>query len=583
MNEDTRNLVLAVVLSVLVFVGWSFAQKRFFPPATVIAGGKTLAVVNPANTPTMPGGTTSPGNPIVPGAGPPVVAPAAALSRAAAIAQGPRVPIETLLVRGSINLTGARIDDLTLLKYDETVAKNSPKVVLLAPSGTATAAFAGFGFTGTGAPPPNAKWTASGTVLAPGKPVTLSYAAPGGVEYQIALSVADDYLFRVEQRVINHSAVAVTTRPYALVTRTGESPDKSGFTAFFGPTAIVDGHINHVKWSEVVEAPGQTVAYTGRGWLGFSEKYWLTALAPDPNALVAASFRHDGNQFQADTAAPALTAAPGATGAASSFLFAGAKEIGTLQRVRDKFGIAQFDNAIDWGWFYLIAKPIAQLLNWLFGVLGNFGLAIMALVLLLKLALFPIASRQFQSMQKMRLLQPKLKELQARHKEDKPRLQTEMMEFYKREKVNPVGGCLPTLIQIPIFFALYKTLLVTIEMRHQPLALWVRDLSSPDPLTPVNLFGLLPFTPPHQIAIGILPILLGVTMYVQQKQNPPSPDPAQQQIFAFMPWVFMFIMAPFAAGLQLYWATNNSLTILQQWWLKRRMAAPATAAVVTRK
>lgn len=559
MNEDTRNLVLAVVLSVLVFVGWQFAQKQFFPPATVIAGGKTTAVLNPANTPTAARGGT----------------PAAPLDRAAAIASGPRVPIMTPVLRGSINLTGARIDDLTLVRYDETVAKGSPKVVLLAPSGTRAAAFAGFGFTGTGAPPADAKWAASGTVLGVGKPVVLSYTAPGGAEYQIALSVADDYLFRVEQRVVNHGAAAVTAQPYALVTRTGESPDKSGFTAFFGPTAIMDGHINHAKWSEVVDAPNHTIAYNGHGWLGFSEKYWLTALAPDPNAAVAASFRHDGDTFQADTAAPALTAAPGATASSASFLFAGAKEIPILQRIRDRFGIAQFDNAIDWGWFYLIAKPIAQLLNWLFGVLGNFGLAIMALVLLLKLALFPIASKQFQSMSKMRVLGPKMKELQARHKDDKARLQTEMMEFYKREKVNPVGGCLPTLIQIPIFFALYKTLLVTIEMRHQPLALWVRDLSSPDPLTPVNLFGLLPFTPPHQIAIGILPILLGVTMWVQQKQNPPSPDPAQQQIFQFMPWIFMFIMAPFAAGLQLYWATNNSLTILQQWWLKRRMAAAA--------
>jgi len=327
----------------------------------------------------------------------------------------------------------------------------------------------------------------------------------------------------------------------------------------------------------VVKAPNQTIAYNGKGWIGFAEKYWLTALAPDPAAQVDASFKHGGaDLFQADAAPPPLTVGPGQTASRTGYLFAGAKEVDTLQRIGAKFGIVQFDNAIDWGWFRVIAKPVYGLLDWLFKLTGNFGLAIMGLVLILKLLLFPIAAKQYHSMAKMRVLGPRLKELQARHKDDKTRLQTEMMEFYKREKVNPVGGCLPTLVQIPIFFALYKTLLVTIEMRHQPFVAWIKDLSAPDPLTPVNLFGVLPFTPPHQIAIGILPILLGVTMWVQQKQNPPSPDPAQAQIFAFMPWVFMFIMAPFAAGLQLYWATNNSLTILQQLWFKRKERAVAT-------
>ena len=564
MTNDTRNLILAVILSALVFVGWGLIQQRFFPtvaapPATVIAGGKTKILPAPAAQPTIPG----------------AAAPVVAQDRAQVVAGTPRVQIRTPLVRGSINLIGAKIDDLALLKFKQTIAKTSPNIILFSPSGAPGTAFAQFGFSGAGAPAANARWSASAATLGVGAPVTLSTAGANGATYQIVLSIADDYLLRVDHRIVA-GAVAATARPFSLVTRTGESPDKSGFTAFFGPTAIIDGHINHESWSDVTKAPGETIAFSGHGWLGFSEKYWLTALAPDPAAAVDASFKHGGaDLFQADALAPALAAGPGRIASATGYLYAGAKEVGTLQRIENRFGIVQFDNAIDWGWFRIIAKPIFSLLDFLFKLTGNFGLAIMGLVLILKLVLFPIAARQYHSMAKMRVLGPKLKQLQARHKEDKPRLQTEMMEFYKREKVNPVGGCLPTLIQIPIFFALYKTLLVTIEMRHQPFVAWIKDLSSPDPLTPVNLFGLLPFTPPHQIALGILPILLGVTMWVQQKQNPPSPDPAQAQIFAFMPWVFMFIMAPFAAGLQLYWATNNTLTILQQLWFKRKERAVA--------
>ena len=576
MTDDTRNLILAVILSVLVFVGWGWVQHRYFPsaapanvaapaqpgaqiaspPATVIAGGTERVVPNPGAQPTIPG----------------AAAPAAVLTRAAALAGSPRIAIRTPVVTGSINLAGARIDDLSLNKYHETIAKTSPNIILFSPSGAPGAAFAQFGFTGAGAPPPDARWTPSGTVLGVGQPVTLSVVGANGAQYQLVLSVADDYLIRVDHRIVA-GGTPVTARPFSLVTRTGESHDKSGFTAFFGPTAIIDGHINHENWSDVVKAPGQTIAYNGKGWLGFAEKYWLTALAPDPAAQVDASFKHGGaDVYQADAAPPPLIAGAGQTVSRSAYVFAGAKEVETLQRIENKFGIVQFDNAIDWGWFRIIAKPIFSVLDFLFKLTGNFGLAIIGLVLILKTILFPIAARQYHSMAKMRVLGPKLKDLQARHKDDKARLQTEMMEFYKREKVNPVGGCLPTLIQIPIFFALYKTLLVTIEMRHQPFALWIKDLSAPDPLSPVNLFGLLPFDG-HvfgiNLAIGVLPIILGVTMWVQQKQSPPSPDPAQAQIFALMPWVFMFIMAPFAAGLQLYWATNNSITILQQLWFKR--------------
>lgn len=560
MTSDTRNLIAAVVLSVLVFLGWGLVQQRFFPtaanpPPTEVAGGRTTVLPNPAAQSTTPV----------------AAAPAVVRERAQVLAEAPRVAIRTPVMTGSINLAGARVDDLILTNYHETIDAKSPNIRLFTPAGTKGAAYAAFGFSGAGAPGEDARWTADGPVLAPGRPVTLRFAGVGGAEYRIALTVADNYLIRAEQSVVNRGAAAVSAVPYALVTRTGESPDASSFTAFFGPTAIVDGKITHTKWKEVREAPERTQRFAGAGWLGFSEKYWLAALAPAPGERMDASFRHAaaGDRYQADIATAALVAGPGQAVSRASFLFAGAKEVQLLQRIETRFGIKQFDNAIDWGWFRIIAKPIFSLLDFLFGLFGNFGLAIIGLVLILKLLLFPIASKQYRSMAKLRLLAPKLKALQDRHKDDKERQAKEMMEFYKREGANPVGGCLPTLVQIPIFFALYKTLLVTIEMRHQPLALWIKDLSAPDPLTPLNLFGLLPFTPPHVIAIGVLPLLLGVTMWYQQKQNPPSADPAQQQIFQFMPWIFMFVMAPFAAGLQLYWATNNTLTILQQAWLKR--------------
>lgn len=565
---DSRNLILAILISAAVLFGWSVLQRNFAPPAslpptastpaTVIAGGRETVLPAPA-------------------ADPAADSPAAARDRAVVLRETPRVRIATPVVEGSLNLVGARIDDLVLVRYNETVAKGSPRIRLLSPGGAERPYFAAFGFSGTGAPPANARWRASGDTLAPGRPVTLSWSNPAGQTFEIVLSIADDYLFRAEHRIVNRSAAAIVARPYALLARTGIGSDADSFTAHFGPTAVFDRKLTHVNWDETVEAPGG-VRFGGKGWLGFSDKYWLTALIADPATVADGSFRGSaGERHQADLSTAPLVAGPGQVAMRASMLFAGAKEVAVLQRIENRFEIAAFDNAIDWGWFWFIAKPIFHLLDWLFGAIGNFGVAIMLLTLIVRLILFPVASKQFQAMNKMRVLAPKLKALQERYKEDKEGLQREMMAFYKAEKVNPVSGCLPIFLQMPIFFALYKVLLLTIEMRHQPFVLWIRDLSAADPLTPLNLFGLLPFTPPHIIAIGVLPIIMGVTMWGQQKLNPAATDPVQRQIFALMPWVFMFVMAPFAAGLVIYWTTNNTLSILQQLWLARKMPAPATA------
>ena len=353
--------------------------------------------------------------------------------------------------------------------------------------------------------------------------------------------------------------------PYALVNRTEPAADKGkAWNIHVGPMSVHDNAADYGKAFKDIAAAPQTFSSTG-GWLGFTDKYWLTALIPDQHAPFAGQFRAGANgTYQGDVSLGARTLAPGQTLASSVRLFAGAKETRLLDRYTDA-GVAQkLDYALDWGWFRLVEKPIFYYLDWLFRAVGNFGVAIVLLTITIRALMFPIAQRQFASMAKMRVIQPKMKALQERYKDDKERMQREVMGLYKTEKVNPLAGCLPTFLQIPIFYALYKVLMLTIEMRHQPFAAWIVDLSAPDPLTPVNLFGLLPFTPPGFLHLGVLAILLGITMWLQFRMNPSGPDPATQQVMGIMPWVMMFIFAPLAAGLQLYYVASNLISIGQQ-------------------
>jgi len=570
-------MILAVVLSLLVIVGWGFVSDRFLPhPPKPVAAQPSPAIA------------TQPANPVAvapDGAVVPAVGGAGQLrDRAAVLAETPRVVIATPRLAGSINLRGARIDDLVLKGYKETIKPGSPDVRLLAPSGAPASYFAAFGWTGAGAPPADALWTASGTQLTPQSPVTLTWTSPAGAQFAIVLAVDADYLFTVTQRVTNGGTTPLAVRTFGLVSHLGEGTEKDAGNLHVGPIGVVGDRLkdSEVAYKKLRDDGAQQFATTG-GWLGITDKYWATALIPDQKAPVTARFAlGSGDRFQTDYLAPLQAVAPGTSVQTTAHLFAGAKEVKLIGRYKDALGVPLFDRIVSWGWFWFIAQPIFFLLDFLFHLLGNFGLAIMGLTLVIRLILFPIAAKQFSSMAKMKLVQPKLKELQERYKDDKPKLQTETMALYKKEKVNPVAGCLPVVIQIPIFFALYKTLLVSTEMRHQPFFGWIKDLSVADPLTPVNLFGLLPFTPPAMIGIGILPILLGLSMWAQQKMNPPPVDPAQKQIFALMPWVLMFIMAPYAAGLVVYWITNNCLTMLQQWVMARRNPAPATPAVAAK-
>ena len=556
MNES-KNLILAVVLSALVLLGWGYFSQKFTPanpPPVKVEDGKVKPVPQPQASP-------------VPNT------PPAMRNRAVVLGATPRVRIQTPSLQGSINLQGGRIDDLVLVREREGIAKDSPPVRLLSPAGAPGAYFASFGWSGQGtqAPPADAQWTTNATVLSPGKPVTLSWTSPGGQRFELIYSVDDNYLFTVQQRVSNSTANAIAVRPYGLVSRAAKSPDPDSWTVHVGPIGVFGGAANYdVNWKELDETPSGQQFSTSGGWLGFTDKYWLTALAPAGNADFSATFRKaPSGAYQADYSEPPVIVAPGKAVTTETKLFAGAKQKSLLDQY-EKAGIPKISKAIDWGWFEWFMRPIFDLLNWLFKQIGNFGVAIICLTLIVRGLMFPIAQKQFQSMAAMRKLQPKMKAIQERFKDDKPKLQQEMLKLYQQEKINPAAGCLPILLQIPIFYALYKVLLVSVEMRHQPFALWIKDLSAPDHLTPINLFGLLDFTPPYFLLIGILPILLGVTMWLQFKLNPAPMDPTQQQIFAIMPWVMVFVMAPFASGLQLYWVTSNVLTILQQWWLYKR-------------
>ncbi|WP_255586802.1 membrane protein insertase YidC [Hephaestia mangrovi] len=558
-NENSRNIVIFALIAVLVMFGWPLVMHKYGPkstanpPVTRIEGGKTEIAPNP-------------------GAGPAVDSAKATQDRATVLAASPRVRIDTPTLKGSINLKGARIDDLVLSKYAQTIAKKSPPIRLLSPSGTPGAYFASFGWRGEGvaAPGPDTLWHASGEVLSPGHPVTLTADNGQGQRFRIDLAVDDQYMFTVRQSVANIGQAPVAIATYALVNRSGASADPSSWMLHTGPMLVHNGAADYDVDYKDVDKGAQRFTGPG-GWYGFSDQYWLTALIPDQAQTVTAQYRAGGNDtYQADYTATPKQLAPGKQMTQTARFFAGAKEVRLLDHYQDQAGVPDFGKAVDWGWFEIVEKPIFYYLDWLFRLVGNFGVAIILLTVTIRGLMFPIAQRQFASMAKMRAMQPKMKAIQERYKDDKPRQQQEIMALYKTEGANPLAGCLPTLLQIPVFYALYKVLRLSIEMRHQPFVLWIKDLSAPDPLTPLNLFGLLHYTPPHVIAIGVVPILLGVSMYFQFKLNPAPMDDAQKQVFAIMPWVFMFVMASYAVGLQLYWITSNCLAIAQQQWLYSR-------------
>ena len=502
--------------------------------------------------------------------------------------------IDSPRLAGSISLTGARVDDLVLTGYRETVDKGSPNIVLLSPSGTEHAYYANFGWLagqGIAVPGPETVWQADGDTLAPDHPVTLSWDNGQGLVFSQAFAIDQDFLLTVDQKVENGGDQSVELFPFGAISRTGTPKTLGYYILHEGLIGVLGGTLKESKYSSVKDDGAESFQSTG-GWLGITDKYWLVALVPDQGTAIDARFAHTLHEqtdiYQADYRAAAATLAPGASIQSENRLFAGAKEVRVLSRYGDTLGVPLFDRAVDFGWFWFLTKPIFYMLDYIFAVIGNFGVSILVLTVIIKGVLFPLANKSYRAMNRMKLLTPEMTKLRERFKDDKARLNQEMMALYKREKVNPAAGCLPILVQIPIFFALYKVLFVTIEMRHAPFFGWIHDLSAPDPTSILNLFGLLPYTvsgmldslpqiahgPLQILGIGVWPIVMGITMWLQQKLNPAPPDPVQARIMMMLPIVFTFMLGHFAAGLVIYWAWNNTLSITQQrlimWRMKRK-------------
>ena len=578
MNEQ-KNLVVAIALSIAILIGFQMfyelpRQHQAEQQAAALKAQQALAQSEPdkaaAPQVTVPGTTAAP----VADAAPKARDRAGLVAEQAAL----RLKIITPRISGTLNRTGGRIDDVSLVNYRETPDPKSPEIVVLAPAGSEHPYYAEFGWVaaeaGVAVPGADTVWTASADTLTPEKPVTLTWDNGHGLVFERVVSIDDNFMFRVADRVRNTGDKEVSLLPYGLVSRQG-TPQTAGYYILHeGPIGILDGALTEVKYKDLQEKKTIEKATTG-GWIGITDKYWLVTLVPDQVKPVNARFLYTKlkgeDRYQVDILGEAMTAKPGQTIETKSRLFAGAKEVSLLDAYADKLDVHKFDLAVDFGWFYFLTKPFFYCLKMLNALIGNFGVAILLFTVLVKAVVYPLANQSYRSMSKMKQLQPQITALRERCGEDKERMNKEMMELYKREKANPLAGCLPILVQIPIFFALYKVLFVTIEMRHAPFFGWVHDLSAPDPTSLFNLFGLIPFTPPQVLMIGVWPLVMGLTMWFQQKLNPTPPDPMQQKVFAVLPFLFTYMLASFPAGLVIYWAWNNLLSIAQQWLIMRSM------------
>jgi YidC/Oxa1 family membrane protein insertase len=568
-EQNNKNLILAMVLSAAVMIVWFIFFPPPEPPVTATTEPVAEATTGTSVSPAEPTATT-------------------AQTEATPVPEAPRLTIDTPKLLGSISLLGGRIDDLSLKGYRETIEPDSQVVRLLSPAGEGLPYFALFGWShGTGleaadVPGPMTEWQlASGTTLAPDQPVTLRWTNAKGLTFTREIAVDEDFMFTVTDRVQNGSATAVTLQPYGLIARQGLPQLQNIFVVHEGAIQRADGELTETDYADLTEfgvvptegMPAEVTEATTDGWVGFTDHYWMTTLIPQQGQPYKQVLKYDParNEYLADVRPAAVSLAAGAETVSTIRLFAGAKEWATIRAYENEGGIPGFLDSIDWGWFYFLTKPIFAVLHWLNAQIGNMGIAIIALTFFLKFLVLPLAYKSYVSMARMKELQPEMEALKERAGEDKQKLQREMMQLYKDKKVNPAAGCLPILIQIPIFFSLYKVIFVTLELRHAPFFGWLRDLSAPDPSSLFNAFGLLHWDAPaqgtvlHLIFIGILPILLGITMWLQQKLNPAPTDPVQASIFAWMPWVFMFMLGGFASGLVVYWITNNTITFIQQY------------------
>lgn len=590
MKHDSKNFILAIALSLGILIAWQTfiakpqldrkrqeaaqAEKLRKQNATQQPGQQPGAIKVPGQTTPQPGVVTSPG------------VAGGVLPTALVLAKTPRVTISTAKVDGSINLTGALLDDLNLKDYHETIKKGSPEIKLLAPSGTQHGFFAEQGWqpaAGQNVKVPNQKtvWSVEGNkTLTETTPVVLTWNNGEGLSFKRTIAVDSKYLFSITQEVTNASDKAVALFPYARVQRQ-ETPKLIGvFVIHEGLIGALGEDVPELDYDDAKDGEKISKSSTG-GWVGITDKYWAVAAIPDQTQEFEGVMQYvsqggrDGYQTHFVLKKP-ITILPGQTGKYENKVFAGAKVVGTINGYQDSLKIKKFSNLVDWGWFYFITKPMFWLLQAIQGIVGNFGIAILLITVIVKAAFFPLANKSYKSMAQMKKLQPEMAKLKERYGDDRAEMQKKTMELYKKEKVSPMAGCLPMLLQIPVFFSLYKVLFVTIEMRHAPFVLWIKDLSAPDPTSIFNLFGLLPISLPAFLMIGVLPLIMGVTMWIQMKLNPAPTDPIQAQMFNIMPIAFTFLLGTFPAGLVLYWAWNNFLSIIQQYTIMRKQGVEIT-------
>jgi YidC/Oxa1 family membrane protein insertase len=602
---ENKNLILAIVLSAVIMIGWMvFIEPRFAPQPSPQQQAAQTAQTG--------------GQPADAGAAAPQDTGRKVVTREQALTESPRVAIDTPRLSGSIALKGSRLDDLVLKEYRETVDPTSANIVLLSPLNSEHAYYADFGWLGTGVATPSSEseWTADSQSLSPGKPVTLTWDNGQGLTFTRKFEVDSDYMFTVSDTVTNSTGAAIDLAPFGRIIRYGTPAHASQtYVLHEGPSGVFDGSLKEHSYSDVKghgeEGGKYTYPSTG-GWTGFSDKYWLAAQIPPQDEKLTANVFHDQKSdfYQVDFAAENRPIPAGGSVTRQQHLFAGAKVVNILAQYRDHLysgapenesffsrligtiasalglkdeQVPLFDRAVDFGWFFFLTKPLFVILDSIYRLVGNFGIAILCLTVLVKGAMFPLANKSYRSMSKMKLLTPKMTELREKYGDDRAKLNQEMMALYKREKVNPAAGCLPIVVQIPVFYALYKVLYVTIEMRHAPFFGWIHDLSVPDPTSILNLFGLIPWdyhmlfdvavlgTVFHFLSIGVWPLIMGFTMWAQMRLNPTPPDPVQARIFGLMPIIFTFMLSSFSAGLVIYWAWNNTLSIAQQRLIMWRM------------
>lgn len=561
--SDIKNLFITLLLSTLILVSWQYFYERpRMEHAAQLAKIQQQAVEKEKKRSV---------------AAMPAEMETAIQPREKIISQGSRITVKTDRLNGSIALKGARFDDIILADYKTLLNKDSNNVILLSPSASQTAYFAEFGWlsAGDGVTVPNSStvWKADKEVLRANDAVNLTWDNQQGLIFTLNIALDDHYMFKVKQTVTNNSGQPVNLLPYGLINRTWKS-DHSPFAILHeGPLGAFNAVLSETSYKTIKEDGKKEFKNNTDGWFGITDKYWLTALIPDKTVPYDANFtyalKNNNDNYQVDYLGKKQTIAAGSTSEITNRLFAGAKRVELLDQYKDALSIPLFDRAIDFGWFYFLTKPMFNMLQYFFSHLGNFGLAILMITVLVKLVMFPLANKSYIAMNKMKLLQPEMLRLREKCKDDKMQLNKEVMELYKREKVNPLAGCLPMLIQIPVFFSLYKVLFVTIEMRHAPFFGWIHDLSAPDPTSVFNLLGLIPISLPAFLTIGIWPVLMCITMILQQKMNPEPTDPVQAKVMKFLPFIFVFMFHSFPAGLIIYWAWNNILSVLQQWIITR--------------